>query len=210
MRRNQRLARSDLGLFGVGFAFLGSHLVLVALSSPFCSSPDSVTLTSSSAMDRILLAGFWATLAAFTATSASVMHVAQHASSPAAAHVFIVILLANFFLLSFTYIDERLTTAATRWLFREPDYRAALRQLAAALRAGRCEAGVGTALEEAVRGPLELNGARWLTIDDASFPAALLEGEIVELEDAEVLVPVAPAGCHLFHRARFRRPALVM
>jgi two-component system LytT family sensor kinase len=208
------LARSDLGLFGVGFAFLGSHLVLVALILAFLLFARfryaDVFIRYGI---RILLAGFWATLAAFTATSASVMHVAKQASSPAAAHVFIVILLANFFLLSFTYIDERLTTAATRWLFREPDYRAALRRLAGALREVGSETEVGTALEEAARGPLELNGARWLAIGAAPFPAALLEGEIVELDDAEVLVPVAPAG-RVTHLLRVSpgsgRPALVM
>ncbi len=222
------LARNshDSPWLGAGFNFIGSHLVLLVLLLAFLLFARfryaDVFIRYGI---RILLAGFWATLAAFTATSASVMHVAQHASSPAAAHVFIVILLANFFLLSFTYIDERLTTAATRWLFREPDYRAALRQLAAALREVRSEAGVGTALEEAVRGPLELNGARWLAIDDAPFPAALLEGEIVELgrtdalrralplPNVEVLVPIAPSGrvTHLLRVAPGSgRPALVM
>ena len=123
---------------------------------------------------RILLAGFWATLLAFTAQSAVVMHVAQHASAPAAMHVFVVILLANAFLLSFTFVDERLTASVIRWLFREPDYRAALRSLAAALQDVRSESEVGLALEEAARGPLELNGARWLALDatPASLPRA--------------------------------------
>jgi two-component system LytT family sensor kinase len=156
------------------------------------------------------------------------MHVARHAAAPAEMHVYIVILLANFFLLSFTFVDERLTAAATRWLFHEPDYRAALRELAGTLRELPGEAQVGLALESAAASLLELNGARWLALEAApaiSFPGALLEGEIVELDftdplrralplpNVEVLVPVAPAGRVtnvLLIAPGSGRPALVM
>jgi two-component system LytT family sensor kinase len=206
------LARRDLGAFGAGFAFVGSHLVLIAMILAFLLfSRFRYADVFIRYGIRILLAGFWATLV--TATSSAAMSVARHASAPAAAHVFIVILLANFFLLSFTFVDERLTTAATRWLFREPDYRGALRRLAVTLREVRNDAEVGAALEEAARGPLELNGARWVAAEGAEWPAPLLEGEIVELEDTEVLVPVAPAG-RVTHVLRVTpgagRPALVM
>src|SRR5260370_3823455 len=112
---------------GVGFAFIGSHLVLLVLLLAFLLFARfryaDVFIRYGI---RILLAGFWATLLSFTAQSTAVMHVAQHASSPAAMHVFVVILLANAFLLSFSFIDDRLTASVIRWPFREPDYRAPL------------------------------------------------------------------------------------
>ncbi|MCU1235992.1 MAG: histidine kinase internal region [Candidatus Solibacter sp.] len=223
------LARQKGGFFGIGFSFIGSHLILIALVLAFLLFARfryaDVFIRYGI---RILLAGFWATLLSFTAQSAAVMHVARQASAPAAMHVFIVILLANFFLLSFTYVDDRLTSAASRWLFREPDYRTALREFAVTLRELHDAAHVGKALEATAGKLLELSGSRWLALDDAttiSFPTALLEGEIVELDypdplrgvlplaNVEVLVPVAPAGrvTHVLLIAPGAgRPALVM
>ena len=225
------LARTSPGSswIGVAFAFIGSHLVLLVLLLAFLLFARfryaDVFIRYGI---RILLAGFWATLLSFTAQSTVVMHVAQHASAPAAMHVFVVILLANFFLLSFTFIDDRLTASVIRWLFREPDYRSALRSLATALQDVRSESEVGLALEKAAREPLELNGARWLALDAAPavpYPAPLLEGEIVELDRAdklcrllplpnvEVLVPIADSGrvTHLLLVAPgAARPGLVM
>uniref|UniRef100_Q01R05 Histidine kinase internal region n=1 Tax=Solibacter usitatus (strain Ellin6076) TaxID=234267 RepID=Q01R05_SOLUE len=222
------LARTSPGnsWIGVGFGFIGSHLVLLVLLLAFLLFARfryaDVFIRYGI---RILLAGFWATLLSFTAQSPTVMHVAEHASAPAAMHVFVVILLANFFLLSFTFIDDRLTKSVIRWLFREPDYRAALRSLAAALQDVRSESEVGLALEKAARGPLELNGARWVALDPAACPAPLLEGEVVELDRAdklrrllplpnvEVLVPIADSGrvTHLLLVAPgAARPGLVM
>ncbi|HEY1497502.1 MAG TPA: sensor histidine kinase [Candidatus Solibacter sp.] len=225
------LARNSPGSswIGVAFAFIGSHLVLLVLLLAFLLFARfryaDVFIRYGI---RILLAGFWATLLSFTAQSTLVMHVAQHASSPAAMHVFVVILLANFFLLSFTFVDDRLTASVIRWLFREPDYRTALRGLATALQDVRSESEVGLALEKAACGPLELNGARWLALDAAPtlpYPAPLLEGEVVELDrsdklrrllplpNVEVLVPIAPSGrvTHLLLVAPgAARPGLVM
>jgi two-component system LytT family sensor kinase len=217
------------GWLGTGFLFLGSHLILLVLVLSFLlfarfRYADAFIRYGI----RILLAGFWAAIMAFTAQSEILRHVASQAPSPPAAHVFIVILLANIFLLSFTFVDDRLTRAVSRWLFREPDYRAALRQLAGRLRAVRVESEVATALEEAARGPLELSGAHWLALageKPVPWPAPLLEGEIVELRpgdplrrllpvpNVEVLVPIAPAGqvTHLLLIAPgARRPGLVM
>ena len=217
------------GPIGWVFAFIGSHLILLALLLAFLLFARfryaDVFIRYGV---RILLAGAWATLLSATAQSPAAMRVAQHASSPAAMHVFIVILLANAFLLSFTFVDDRLTAAVTRWLFREPDYRTFLRQLAATLRDLHSADEVGRALEDAARAPLELNGARWLVRDDQPalpFPAPLFEGEIVELQftdplrkvlplpNVEVIVPVAPAGrvTHILLVAPGSgRPALVM
>ena len=213
----------------IGFNFIGYHLVLLVVLLAFLLFARfryaDVFIRYGI---RILLAGAWASLLAFTAQSPTVMHVAQQASSPGVLHVFIVILLANAFLLSFTFVDDRLTTSIIRWLFRQPDYRAALRQLAGKLREAGSESEVGLAMEEAARIPLELSGARWLALHHApgvTFPAALLEGEIVELDYAdslcrllplpnvELLLPVAPAGrvTHLLLVAPGSgHPALVM
>jgi two-component system LytT family sensor kinase len=195
---------------GVVFSFLASHLILLVLLLAF------LLFARFRYADifirygvRILLAGAWATLLSYTVQSPAVMHFAQHSPAPAVMHVFAVILLANAFLLSFTFVDDRLAAWVSRWLFREPDYRAALRRLAAALREVRAESEIARALEEAACGPLELNGARCLPLDESpalSYPAPLLEGETVELSRAdalrrllplpnvEVLVPIAPSG----------------
>ena len=224
------LARSLMGgHLRASFLSLGSHLILVVLLLAFLLFARfryaDVFIRYGV---RILLAGFWATLMAFTAQSGILLHVASQATAPAAAHVFIVILLANAFLLSFTFVDDRLTRVVTRWLFREPDYRAALRQLAAKLREVHVESEVGRALQEAACHPLELSGARWMALHDAQetpWPAALLEGEIVELgygdplrgmlplPNVELLVPIAPAGSvtHVLLVAPgATRPGLVM
>jgi two-component system LytT family sensor kinase len=214
---------------GVAFAFMGSHLVLLVLLLAFLlfARFRYADLFIRYGI-RILLAGFWATLLSVTAQSSAVMQVARHAASPPAMHVFVVILLANAFLLSFSFIDDRLTASVIRWLFREPDYRAALRGLAAALQDVRSESEIGLALEKAACVPLELNGARWLALDAAPtlpYPAPLLEGEVVELDrsdalrrllplpNVEVVVPIAPSGrvTHLLLVAPgAARPGLVM
>ena len=217
------------GWLGAGFAFLGSHLILLVLVLAFLLFARfryaDVFIRYGV---RILMAGAWATLLAFTAQSPILMHVASQATSPAAVHVFAVILLANIFLLSFTFVDDRLTRSVIRWLFREPDYRSAMRQLAGTLREVRVESEIGAALEEAARAPLELSGARWLALDRApeiAWPAALLEEEIVELAYAdplrktlpvpnvEVLVPIVDDGrvTHVLLVAPgSARPGLVM
>src|SRR6476469_2342274 len=79
---------------------------------------------------RILLAGLWASLLAFFAQSDFLRHLARQMQTPAAVHVFGVILLASALLLSFAFVDECLSRLVNRWLFRPPDYRAATRGLA--------------------------------------------------------------------------------
>jgi two-component system LytT family sensor kinase len=224
------LARQQYGgVAGTAINFTGSHLILLTLFLAFLLFARfryaDVFIRYGI---RILLAGAWATLLATTAQSPAVMRAAQHASAPAAMHVFIVMLLANIFLLSFTFVDDRLAAAVTRWLFREPDYRSALRGLALKLQDLHDESEIGKAMEESVRGLLELNGVRWMGIDEkpeVSFPATLLEGELLEVEfghplrrvlplaNVEVVVPVAHAGrvTHLLLVAPGSgRPALVM
>ena len=123
--------------------------------------------------------------------------------------MFGVILLAGVLLLSFTFVDERLSRLVNRWLFRPPDYRAATRGLANRLGQLQLESEIAAAAEDAARDALQLSGARLIAVD--SLPAspwspAILEGEMVELDhadpvrgrlpvaNAEVLIPVTSAG----------------
>lgn len=158
---------------------------------------------------RILLAGVWVTVLTFIAQSWFLLNLAHRAASPAAAHVFLVLFFANLLMLSFTFVDERISTRLNRWLFHTPDYRAETRQLANRLRQLPLESEIAAAVEEAARRPLELSGARVVPVDGApaiSWPAGVQEGETVELEygdplrkglplaNVEVLVPISSAG----------------
>jgi two-component system LytT family sensor kinase len=124
-------------------------------------------------------------------------------------HVFAVTVLAGTMLFSFTFLDARLGPAMNRWFFHTPDYRIAARELAESLRSLQAEPAVAAALEENARRTLELNGARLISVEDlpaAEWPAALPDGEIVELElshpgrpllpipGVELLVPIASGG----------------
>jgi two-component system LytT family sensor kinase len=157
---------------------------------------------------RILLAGIWAALLAFTAQSAFLRHVSMNARAPGSLHVFLVIIVANGLLLSFTFVDERISSLLNRWLFRSQDYGTARRQLATRLRDLSLPSEVVAAVEEAARVPLEL-GARLIALDSlelSAWPSGILEGELVELDytdpirsrlplpNAEVLIPVTSTG----------------
>src|SRR6185369_6190835 len=158
---------------------------------------------------RILLAGLWASMLAVFAQSDFLRNLARQTQTPAAVHVFGVILLASALLLSFAFVDERLSRLVNRWLFRPPDYRAATRGLANRLGELQIETEIAAAAEGAARDALQLSGARLIEVE--SLPAspwspALLEGELVELDhgdpvrgrlpvaNAEVLIPVTSAG----------------
>jgi two-component system LytT family sensor kinase len=155
---------------------------------------------------RILLAGTWAAALTAAAQSNFLFHLARQGRSPAAVHVFLVFLVANGLLLSFTFVDERFSGWVNRWLFRAPDYRAWTRRLADRLRGLSFESEIAAAVEEAARTPLELSGARLVSVTDLAtgqWPAAVLEGEPAELAfgdrlrkllplaNTELLIPVA-------------------
>ena len=164
---------------------------------------------------RILLAGVWASVLAFTVQSPLLLHIARQAGSPGAVHVFAVIIVANALLLSFTFVDERISALVNRWLFRPPDYRAARRRLADRLRDLQIESEIAAATEDAARDTLELSAARLIEIDSlppAEWPVGILEGEIIELAHGDVLVPVASSGrvTHLLQVSPgLARPGLV-
>jgi len=156
------------------------------------------------------LAGIWAAVLTFIARGPFLVHISQHWSSPWAAHVFGVMIVANAVLLSFTFLDEKISAAVSRWMFRTPDYRTCVRELSADLRKLESEASVAAAVERAASEALELSVARVVAAGDDPWPALLLEGEIVELEsndplrkrlnnpNVELLVPISPGG-HLSH-----------
>ncbi len=209
--------------------FLGVHLVLlVVLCAFFLFARFRYADVFIRYGVRILLSGTWAAVLAVVVQSALLVHIARQASSPPAVHVFLVILTANGLLLSFTFVDERLSRLVNRWLFRPPDYRSATRQLVHKLRQLDSDTEIGNAVEEAARVPLELRGARLLGLEQApaqAWPAGIHEGELVEVEhadrsreglplrDVEVMIPVSTAGrvSHVLLIAPgSTRPALVM
>ena len=195
---------------GLVLAGLASHLVLlVVLCAFFLFARFRFADVFIRYGVRILLAGVWATVLAFTAQSAALLHVAMHATSPGAVHVFLVIIVGNGLLLSFTFVDERISALVNRWLFRAPDYRAARRQLSDRLSDLSAESEIAAAVEDAARVPLELSGARVIALDSlapSDWPTGIVEGEVVELGHAdplqarlpipniEVLIPITSAG----------------
>ena len=123
--------RASLDAFWRGGLVCGRHMVLlVVLCAFFLFARFRFADLFVRYGIRILLAGLWASLLAFFAQSCDAAALARQTQTPAAVHVFGVILLAGALLLSFTFVDERLSRLVNRWLFRPPDYRAANRQLA--------------------------------------------------------------------------------
>jgi two-component system LytT family sensor kinase len=195
---------------GVVLAGVASHLILlVVLCAFFLFARFRFADVFIRYGVRILLAGVWASILAFTAQSQLLLHFARHAQFPGALHVFGVILVANALLLSFTFVDERISALVNRWLFRAPDYRAARRQLSDRLRDLSLESEIAAAVEDAARSPLELNAARLMALDSLASShrtTGILEGEVVELDYAdplqallpipnvEVLIPIASDG----------------
>ena len=192
--------------FSALLLFIGLHLVmLVVLCAFFLFARFRFADLFVRYGVRILLAGLWASLIAFVAQSTFLAHIAGQMPSPAALHVFAVILLAGVLLLSFTFVDDRLGRKVNHWLFRPPDYRGAARQLGNRLGHLRREPEIAAAVEAAAVQALHLRGARLLeagSLPASASTASLLEGELVELEygsplsarlpleGAEVLIPV--------------------
>jgi two-component system LytT family sensor kinase len=162
---------------------------------------------------RILLAGAWASVLTVLAQSWVLLHLARRAPSPAAMHVFMVLFFANLLLLSFTFMDDRISTRINRWLFHAPDYRLETRGFGNLLRHMHEESEIAAAAEDAAQRPLELSAARVLAIADLPglhWPSGTLDGETAELDlgdpfrealfksancrNVEVVVPISSGG----------------
>ncbi|HYL75935.1 MAG TPA: histidine kinase [Bryobacteraceae bacterium] len=155
---------------------------------------------------RILLASVWAFAIVIVAQSAFVFHVVNQMSSPAAMHVFLVLITATGLLLSFTFVDDRISALVARMMFRAPDYREAARQFTNRVRDLHGESEILAALEEAARTPLGLEAARVLSFDGLPWPKGIADGEITEIDyrdplckllpvdNVEILVPITFGG----------------
>ena len=200
--------------FGAAIQFVAAHMILlIVLCAFFLFARFRFADLFVRYGVRILLAGLWASVLAFFAQSSLLLHVAGQATSPGAVHVFLVILLAGFLLLSFTFVDERISKLVNRWLFRPPDYRTATRQLGNQLSHLQHESEIATAVEGAAFHALHLRGARLVAAESlppSPWSPAILEGELVELgytdplrgqlpiPNAEVLIPITSDG-HVTH-----------
>ena len=178
-------------------AFVGSHFVLLVVVGAFLLFARfryaDVFIRYGV---RIALAGMWATFLAQSAQSLFQMMVMRRAHSAATVHVTLVIVTANALLLSFTFLDDRIAGGLNRWLFRAPDYRRCLREIAESLRLLDSEEAIAGAVEAAAREPLELASARLIALDGSvpgECPAGVADGEIAE-RDFEVWIPVASEG----------------
>jgi two-component system LytT family sensor kinase len=141
---------------------------------------------------RILLASVWAFAIVIAAQSAFVWHVVDQMSSPAAIHVFLVLITATGLLLSFTFVDERITALVSRMMFRAPDYREAARQFANQVRDLHWESEILAAVEEAAREPLGLEAARVVSLDNLPWPRGISDGEITEIDYRHPLCKLLP------------------
>jgi two-component system LytT family sensor kinase len=173
---------------------------------------------------RILLASAWAFLIVLAAQSAFMFYVVRHMASPPAMHVFLVLIVATGLLLSFTFVDDRISALVNRMLFREPDYREAARQFTNRIRDIHGEPEILAALEDSARETLGLEAARVVRSENVPWPKGILDGEITDLDHrdplseslpvkgAEILVPITFEGrvTHVLAVAPGReRPSLV-
>lgn len=155
---------------------------------------------------RILLASVWAFAIVIVAQSAFVFHVVNQMSSPAAMHVFLVLITATGLLLSFTFVDDRISALVARMMFHAPDYREAARQFTNRVRDLHGESEILAALEDAARVPLGLEAAGAVLFDELPWPKGIADGEIIEIdyrdplckllpvENVEILVPITFGG----------------
>ncbi len=145
---------------------------------------------------RILLAGIWATVLTVTAQSPSLIHAAHQTGNPMAFHVFLMIVVANALLLSFTFVDEQLSSVVQRVLFRHADFRTARAEVDSRIRLLHSETEIAAAIEDAAGRALALASARVVPADSVPrpWPMGLADGELIELERADVMVPITSAG----------------
>ncbi len=188
-------------------AFTGSHLILLTIVFIFLlfARFRYADLFIRYGV-RVVLAAIWAFVLVIAAQSAFVWHVVDQMSSPAAIHVFLVLITATGLLLSFTFVDERISAAVTSMMFRAPDYRESSRQFTNRIRDLHRESDILTALEDAARVTLGLEDARVVEVDDLPWPKGISDAEITDIEprdplcqrlpakNVEILVPITSDG----------------
>lgn len=155
---------------------------------------------------RILLASVWAYAIVIVAQSAFMFHVVKQMPSPAAMHVVLVLITGTGLLLSFTFVDDRITAWVSRMLFRAPDYRESARQFTNHIRDLHQEVEILAAVADAARVPLGLEAAQVVACGDLPWPKGIVEGEITEIDlrdplckslpvkNAEILIPITSGG----------------
>ena len=141
---------------------------------------------------RILLASMWAFAIVIAAQSAFMWQAVNHMSSPAAMHVFLVLTTATGLLLSFTFVDDRISALVSRMMFRAPDYRESARKFTNQIRDLHRESEILAALEEAARMPLGLEAARVVPFDNLPWPKGIADGEITEIDYRDPLCRLLP------------------
>ncbi len=171
-------------------SFLASHLILAAaLCAFFLFARFRYADLFIRYGVRILLAGVWASILGSALRSAQTggggAHTMMHV-----VHLFQVVLIANFLLLSFTFVDDFISRIVNGWLFHAADYQAAGRSLSQKIDSLDTESAIAAAVETTVVEALQADGAKLVRVADGTpvnWPEAFREGEISELAPSDPL-----------------------
>jgi two-component system LytT family sensor kinase len=157
---------------------------------------------------RVLTAAMAAIVFLLLASVPFLARVERGAAFPGVVRVLIETLLLAAMLFAFTFVDRHIEACVDRWIFGAPDYRALTRQVSDHLSRVHSELEIA-AVAKYAGDALELKDARFIalgTLTDLQLPDALLDGEVVELDDPgplraqlsvpdlELLFPVHSAG----------------
>ncbi len=178
-----------------GLGSLGAHLILlVVLCAFFLFARFRFADVFIRYGVRILLAGTWA---AVMASAGQWWHRSRlnWAASPEAIHIFGVVLVALVLLLSFTFVDERISALISRWLLRTPDHRTLAQQLGEKLGHLNSESEVVSETENAVHDGLDSSETKVVPLSGLpNRSTAVLDAEVVEGDDADAIVPITKGG----------------
>jgi hypothetical protein len=173
---------------------------------------------------KFLLAALTALVLTLVHYGLSFIHFEGRVPFPGAARACLETLTTVPMLVLFTFLDRHIGESVDRWIFRAPDYRALLRELADKLRPLRSEAEIADAVQTAARQSLGLKAAQLVTLENLSktnlstshwphsqalesdWLRGVNDGELVELDrqhpcraghaqdEVELLVPVRSEG----------------
>jgi two-component system, LytTR family, sensor kinase len=157
---------------------------------------------------RVLTAAMTAIVFLVLASVPFLAQIEREAAFPNVVRVLIETLLLAALLFAFTFVDRHIEVYVDRWIFGAPDYRSLIRQMSDRLSRVHSESGIA-AVAKFAGDALELKDAQFIaleTLPDLQWPDALLEGDVVELDDPgplrerlylpdlELLIPVHSAG----------------